>query len=161
MIVVSDTSPIINLAQIDLLFLLPELFGQIIISQAVYDEIVIKGANEAGANEIKTADWIKVKTCKNIQLFNELQTDLDGGEAEAIVLAIELNTERILMDENIGRQKALAYKLRPIGVLGILISAKQKGLIKNVKPHIDKLIYEARFFIHPKLYAEVLKLAHE
>ena len=103
MIIVSDTSPIINLAQIDLLYLLPKLYGQIIIPYAVYDEIVIKGVNEPGSHEIKTADWVSVKNCKNIQLLNELRGELDGGEAEAIVLAIELNADKILMDEQIGR----------------------------------------------------------
>ncbi len=161
MIIVSDTSPIINLAQINLLSLLPQLYGQIIIPQAVYDEIVVKGAHESGADEIKTAEWITVKSCKDLQLLNRLLIILDEGEAEAIVLAIELGADRILMDEQLGRQKAIEYKLRPIGVLGILISAKQNGMIDFVKPHLDKLIHDAHFFIHPKLYNEVLKLVNE
>ena len=161
MIVVSDASPIINLAQIDMLFLLPKLYGQIMIPPAVYEEIVIKGENEPGADEIKNAVWVFVKNCENIELLNELRAELDDGEAEAIVLSIELKADRILMDEQMGRHKALSLNLRPIGVLGILIKAKQERLIKNIKPYVDRLIQEAHFFIHPNLYSEVLKLANE
>ncbi len=161
MIIVSDTSPIINLAQINLLSLLPKLYGQIIIPQAVYNEIVINGEKDPGAYEIKNAGWITVKSCEDTQLLNELLIELDKGEAEAIVLALELNADRILMDEQIGRHKAIELKLRPIGVLGILISAKQHGLIENVKPYVINLIKDAHFFIHPKLYEEVMKVVNE
>jgi predicted nucleic acid-binding protein len=86
---------------------------------------------------------------------------LDAGEAEAIALAVEINADRILIDERRGRQKAIELSLKPIGILGILLKAKQENIISAVKPLLDKLINEADFYVHPNLYNEVLALANE
>ena len=102
MIVISDTSCIINLAQVGVLELLPKIFNEIVIPQAVYDEIVLKGSNRAGADEIKHAAWIKIKHHTNETLYTELRADLDEGEAEAITLAIELKADLLIIDEDKG-----------------------------------------------------------
>ena len=87
MLIVSDTSPIINLAAINHLYLLPELFEQIIIPQMVYQEIVIDGAGEPGSDEIQTAHWVEIQRCTNQDIINILSSELDPGKAEAIALA--------------------------------------------------------------------------
>ncbi len=161
MLIVSDTSPIINLAAIDYLWLLPKIYGQIILPQSVFDEIVIAGVGEPGADDIKFADWIEVQNCHNMTLWQQLRTELDAGEAEAIALAVEIKADRILIDERRGRQKAIDLSLRPVGILGVLIRAKQDGLISNLKPILDRLINDAGFFVNSKLYQEVLDLANE
>ena len=73
MLIVCDTSPIINLSIIDHLWLLPKIYGQIIIPQTVYDEIVIAGAGEAGADEARLAKWIEVRNCKINDLWEKLK----------------------------------------------------------------------------------------
>ena len=161
MIIISDTSPIINLAAIDYLWLLPKIYGQIIIPQSVFDEIVIAGVGEPGADEIKFADWIEVRNCHNMTLWHQLKTELDAGEAEAIALAVEIQADRILIYERRGRQKAIDLSLRPVGVLGVLLRAKQDGLISAVKPLLDRLINDAGFFVNVKLYQDVLISANE
>jgi uncharacterized protein len=88
--VVSNTSPLINLAQIGQLNLLQQLYDQVVVPQAVYDEIVVAGAGQPGATEVETYDWIKVKQVTHQQMVTSLQADVDIGEAEAIVLAVEL-----------------------------------------------------------------------
>lgn len=161
MIVVSDTSPIINLAAIGHLHLLPDLFTQLILPSSVYEEIVVTGAGEPGANEVKDADWIKIIPTSNEALLSELLIELDTGEAEAIVLALQLHADYILMDETAGRAIAISYKLQPLGLLGILLKAKQKGLIKSVTHLMDRLMYEANFYIDKTLYQFVKKSANE
>jgi uncharacterized protein len=161
MLIVSDTSPIINLAIIDHLWLIPTLYQQIILPQTVYDEIVIDGAGQAGADEIRLATWIEVRNTKNFALHAQLNTELDPGEAEAIALAVELNADRILIDEKLGRQKAIHLALKPVGILGVLLRAKQDGHISLVQPLMDRLIDEANFYIHPKLYQDILTAAGE
>jgi hypothetical protein len=161
MVIVSDTSPLINLAIIGHLDLIPRLFQSVILPQSVLDEIVTAGAGLPGADEIRQADWVEVRTCQNQFLVQTLMEKLDPGEAEAIALALEIRADLILMDEDLGRKIALEYHLQPLGTLGILLKAKQSGLIFAVKPLMDSLIVKARFFIHQKLYDDVLQLAGE
>jgi predicted nucleic acid-binding protein len=102
MIVVSNTSPIINLAAIGRLAGLQQLYGEVIIPPAVYDEIVISGAGQPGAMEIGEAAWMKVQPIANQALATALRMELDAGEAEAIVLAVEMKADLLLIDERNG-----------------------------------------------------------
>jgi len=83
-------------------------------------------------------------------MMQMLMEKLDPGESEAIVLALEIQADLILMDEDLGRKIALHYHLQPLGILGILLKAKQAGLIVAVKPLMDNLISQARFFYSSK-----------
>lgn len=161
MLVVSDTSPIINLARIEHLHLLPELFTEIVIPTAVFDEIAGPGNNEPGSDEVKTASWVKILPAPIQPLLPQLLQDLDQGEAEAIVLALDMKADYVLMDETLGRKIALTYHLQPLGLLGILVLAKQKGLVDAVAPLMDRLQLEANFFIDQRLYQHIKALANE
>lgn len=161
MLIVSDTSPIINLATIGHLHLLPDLFKEIVLPTAVFHEIVVVGAGEPGAEEIKNASWVKVIPTTDQILLLQLLQNLDPGEAEAIVLAVELHANYILMDEATGRGIALFYKLQPLGVLGILLQAKQQNLITAVTPLMDRLQSEANFYIDESLYQRIKNAANE
>ncbi|MDP2901059.1 MAG: DUF3368 domain-containing protein [Candidatus Bathyarchaeota archaeon] len=68
-----------------------------------------------------------------------LLQELDAGEAEAIALALEAGADLLLKDEHLGRETARHLKLRSIGLVGILIAAKHKGLISAIKPCLDAL----------------------
>ena len=161
MLVVSDTSPIINLATIGHLHLLPELFTEIVIPSAVFDEIAGEGNNEPGSVEVKTASWVRVLPVPVQPLISQLLQDLDQGEAEAIVLALDIKADYVLMDETLGRQIAVTYHLQPLGLLGILVLAKHKGLIGAVAPLMDRLQLEANFCIDRHLYLHIKSLAKE
>ena len=89
-----------------------------------------------------------------------LQTNLDPGESEAIALALELNAERLIIDERRGRNEAIRAGLRGTGLLGILLAAKQQYFIPLVQPILDDLIAQG-FWVREQLYAEVLQLAGE
>lgn len=161
MIIVSDTSPIINLAMIGRLDLLPALFGKVVIPQKVFEEITINGAEMPGSEEVRGAEWVIVKTCVNTTLVIALRLQVDAGEAEAIVLAMELKTDLLLIDEKLGRQVAKGFDLPIIGLLGVLKLAKQHGLISEIKPVLDQLIQQAGFRIARELYLAVLQMEGE
>jgi predicted nucleic acid-binding protein len=157
MIIVSNTSPLINLAIVGQLDLLRQLYGRIIIPQAVYHEIVVIGAGQAGAVEVKTFDWIEVQSAPDRILVTSLELELDSGEAEAIALATVLKADLLLMDERKGRIVASHLGLKFIGLLGVLVEAKRRGLVAEIKPIIDELIKKAGFWMSQQLYEHVLQ----
>jgi len=76
-------------------------------------------------------------------------------------LAIQLNADAILIDETLGRSEAIRLGLDVTGAVGVLIRAKRKGLIGEVKPEIERLIGEAGFWLHPTFVAEALRSVGE
>jgi predicted nucleic acid-binding protein len=157
MSIVSNASPLINLARIGKLDLFHKLYGELIVPEAVWQEVVVEGAGHPGADEVKTAPWIKVRAVNNKPLVQVLRQDLDAGEAEAIALALEVGAELLLMDEHLGRETARHLGLRYMGLIGVLIEAKHKGLIHAVKPYLDALRDIAGFRVSDALYRRVLQ----
>ena len=157
MIVVSNTSLLINLSRIGRLDLLSRLYGEILIPVAVWQETVVDGVGQAGADEIRAADWIKVQEVSNTAMVQALRQELDAGEAEVIALALESKADLLLMDERLGRETAHYLGLRVIGLIGVLIAAKSQGLIGELKPNLDALRNVAGFYIDNDLYLRVLK----
>lgn len=161
MIVVSNTSPLTNLAAIGLFHLLHNLYGQIFIANAVWDELNAQNQVWPGRHEVASAVWITKQSPYNQQAITALRRDLDRGEAETIALALELEADLVLLDERDGRYAAQRFGLEVVGVLGILLEAKSKGFISHIKPHLDALRQKAGFYIHDKLYQQILALAEE
>jgi uncharacterized protein len=161
MIVVSDTSPLCNLALIDHLWLLKSIYQTVIIPTIVADELA--AAKNPTIATIPQLDWIQSRSLTNRTIATQLQRDrgLDAGEANAIALALELQADDLLIDERLGRREARQLGLPIIGILGILLVAKQRNLIPVVQPVIDALIQQANFRVSPKLYQQVLNLAKE
>lgn len=161
MSVVSNTSPITNLAAIGQLHLLREIYGTILIPQAVYDELTILDRSVPGTVEVQMFDWINVRQVSDrIQVAN-LRQVVDAGEAEAIAFALEFSAERLLIDEASGRALAESLGIRITGILGTLLIAKQLGLISAVQPLMEDLIQKAGFRVSSGLYRLVLDRAGE
>ncbi|MEN0002895.1 MAG: DUF3368 domain-containing protein [Bacteroidota bacterium] len=158
MVIVSDTTAITNLHRVKLLFILKELYNQILIPPAVYEELAIYSNQK---EIIDNADWINVQSIKNEMLLSELLKELDQGEAEAIILAEETNADLLIIDEQKGRLFAKSHGIRIIGVLGILINAKNRGIISKLKPYLQELKENVGFHISEKLYIEILKRVDE
>ncbi|MCB0553226.1 MAG: DUF3368 domain-containing protein [Phaeodactylibacter sp.] len=161
MIVISDASPLINLAIIGYFNLLKELYGTIILPRAVFNELTVMGKGRPGDQEAREADWIIVEECDKLKMASELRKELDPGESEAIALAIHLNADLLLIDEKLGRIKAHALHLKTIGLLGVLMECKYRGLIPEVRPLMDRLREEANFRIGAELYEEVKRMVGE
>ena len=158
MIVVSDTSPISNLYQIGRLGLLRELFGDVVLPGAVAEEI---GALDRNRSILADNDWIKVVELQDRESLAGLTETLDKGEAEAIALALEISADAVLIDEAMGRKEALRRGLNVTGIIGVLLRAKQKGLIPAVEPVIGELVTEAGFWLDPVFIEEILRISGE
>ncbi len=159
--IISNTSPLINLASIRMLHILEKLYGEIIIPFAVWDEIVIKGKGQPGSEEVKNANWIKKEAVKNIPLIESLTLSVDRGEAEVIALAKEKKAEFLIIDERMAREIARHLGLNYIGLLGVLREAKSRGMIKSIKKYMDSLRTSAGFWISDDVYKEILLIEKE
>ena len=157
MIVVSDTSPITNLIQIGCLNLLNVVFGKIIIPQTVYNELCELADQK---KILADQDWISVIAAENRSVITQLEANLDKGEAEAIALAIELQSDFLIIDEIKGRTIAENMGIKIVGLLGTLLKAKELGYLSELKPKLEQLV-KLGFRINPRLYEHVLKMAGE
>jgi uncharacterized protein len=156
---VSDTSPITNLAAIAQLDLLHQLYGTILIPQAVYEELT--RFDVPGSVEVQTLSWIETVAVVDTELVVELEMELDPGEASAIALAVERKATLLMLDERKGVQVATRYGLRVQGVLGVLLRAKAQGMIPLVRPLLDSLVNDAGFWMTKNLYQRILQIAQE
>lgn len=162
MIVISDATPIISLIKIESLDVLETMYKRVIIPKAVYDELIINIDYKSEIDFIEECTFLETKIVEaelSVSLLQR-QLKLDLGESEAIVLANNIDADLIIIDERKARRIAKDTGLNVTGTLGVLVQAKQKGIIKELKPLLDKLIdHEIR--ISKKLYEEILKLAEE
>jgi uncharacterized protein len=158
MIVVSDTSAISNLLQVDLLHLLNLVYGKIIIPKAVYKELC---EIDSQKQFIDSLNWIEIESPSDFELIKKLEADLDSGESEAIALAIEFKADFLIIDERIGRKIAESLGIKIVGLLGTLLKAKENGFIKTISPVLEDLSQNAGFHINPQLRNYILQLANE
>lgn len=157
MIVVSDTSPLNYLILIDYQDVLPTLFGQIVIPQAVLNELQHAKTPEKIKNWIATKPiWLEVRNVR-VSPINRFE-NLDYGEREAIFLAEELGADAILIDEKDGRREAAKLGFVIIGTLSVLDRAAETNLISFAEA-VDRL--RRTQFREPKLIVKALLEKHK
>jgi uncharacterized protein len=159
-IVVSDTSPIRALKHLGLLDLLEKLYGSVYVPDAVAAEL--RKANRlCGAIEVGDFPFLKVHAPKDQARVRMVSATLDDGEAAALVLAVEIAADFVLIDERLGRRVAEQMGLTPVGVLGVLAESKERKLIAAVRPLVERLEKELQFRMAPHLVALILRRVQE
>jgi predicted nucleic acid-binding protein len=159
MIVISDTTPIISLLKINKLSLLQVLFKNVIIPQAVYNELVSNPKYTNEAVVIFNTSYISIKKVENRQQVDELRNNsgLDIGESEAITYSKMVNADLLLMDEQKGRSVAKQLGLSITGTIGILIQAFNENLIsKEEILNSIKVLKESGRYISESLYNRLI-----
>lgn len=160
MIVIADTTPIISLLKIKKLDILENLFGNVFIPMAVFDELVTNSAFSEEANILKSAKFIKMETVldeKSVSLLRRA-TGLDLGESEAIILAEERKSDLLLMDEIKGRAVAKQMGIHIMGLIGILLAAFENKLLTKVEiVRCIEILRNSRRHINEKLYQDLLE----
>jgi predicted nucleic acid-binding protein len=156
--VISNTTPILSLLKIGKLHLLKELYGNVTVPMAVFQEIE-RGKEKPYYQNLTLLDWIDIQGIKN-QDARAYFIDLDEGEAEVLILAKEQNAELVIMDEILGRRYAQQLGFNLTGTIGILLKAKEKGLIESLKALLTELT-EKGTWLSPKLISKTIKLANE
>ena len=138
MIIISDTTPIISLLKINRLNLLEKLFGEVLIPNAVYNELTTNKRFSDEAELVIHASYIKTVSVSNPEAVRILRmaTGLDQGESEAVVLTDELKADILLMDEAKGRTISTQMGITVMGTIGLLISAYEDKLITSEEARI-------------------------
>ena len=157
--VICNSSPIIGLCIIGKLDLLWNIYEEVIIPEAVYNEVVKSvDIEKIGAKELQKAvddKNVTIYKVKDELLVNRFMGRLHRGELEVIAGAKELNLEYLLIDERSARALAEALMLEPTGTLGVLKFAKMAGYIDELKIYLDCLM-ENNYRISKKIYSEIL-----
>jgi len=158
MLIVCDSSPLIALAKCDKLDFLDRLFDSVLVPEQVYREFSFSGKPEAE----KIVAWARGKVEKpgSDNWLRANMLSLDPGETEAIALYWEKSADLLLIDERKGRKAAAENGVNIIGVVGIFIRSKNKGLIPAVKPFLDLLLNDS-YYISTNLYRYALKITKE
>jgi len=159
MSIVADSGPILSCARANRLELLHQVITDLIIPDAVYEEIVIRGAGKPGSAEVQGASWIRRLSVRDRAFVDQLPPKLHLGEREAIALAKEQGAA-LLVDEREARREALHQGIAVMGSLKVLREAKTRGIIPRVTPILDELI-AAGLYISEALYEAFLRQLDE
>jgi len=150
--IVSDSTTLIILFDLNRMELLSNLFSKIIIPSSVYEEVNAK-------KPIVLPNFISVQKAQNSELLETLKLVLDLGESEAIALALELKS-KLIIDEKKGRKIAMKQGLEIIGLLGIVYLNIKKGFLtkKEAQAFLEDAL-EHGYRINEKLIREMLQKA--
>jgi predicted nucleic acid-binding protein len=156
--IVVNSGPLISLARIEHLDLLPRLFGEILVPGAVFTEVT-RDLSLPGAAAVQEADWLIVCDVADRSAVDRLSFWLDAGESEVVVLAQEHGVTAAI-DERRARNLAAALGVAQTGTVGILLAAKRAGLIPALTPLLD-LLAARGVHLSSRLYEEARRMAGE
>ena len=158
--VIVNSTPLIALCNADLLNILKKIYGSIIIPKAVFDEVTAK--KDSACLQIKqNLDWITVETITNIEDRKMYKAKLHAGEVDVMILAqADPKADLVIIDDNAAKKTAKYLGLTVTGTLGVLIKAKQSGIISSVKNAITKILSNG-FYINENIIKLALKQAGE
>jgi predicted nucleic acid-binding protein len=157
--VLSDSSPLITLAKIGRLELLPKLYETVTITPEVYAEVVVDGVRLAGSSEISAAAWIDVTPVQNPAELAAAQQrfGLGVGEVSVIVLSTELKVDVLLMDDMEARKLARREGLVVLGTVGVLLDAFKRNLLTDLTNAYRQLL-SSDAYVDPMLLQNILKI---
>ena len=161
MIVVADTSVLVNLCRAGQGELFKSLFHEVLIPPEVAAEFFHLIATIPRFAGLKLPDGIREQAPNALSPVVRAAAGLDAGEAAALSLAVEIHADAVLLDERRGYEVARQLGLHAIGVLGILLRAKSAGFLTEIKPVMEALQRDANFWISESLREQVLRLAGE
>lgn len=157
--VIVNSTPLIVLCGVGKLDILRELYREIFIPAAVYQEVT--EVKDSACTQIMTQkSWIHVERIRSDADRMMYKAKLHTGEVEVMILAQEQEADLVIIDDNAAKKTAKYLGLTVTGTLGVLLKAKQKGLIEKIKP----LLFEMKrngFYIDAKLELMVLEQAGE
>lgn len=141
MIAVSDSSPLITLAKLSRLALLPHLIPTVFITEEVHREIVGRGEGRAGSVEVASASWIHVRPVDDKPpVYSAAHAfHLGLGETSTIFLGKQLRADLLLIDETKARKVAAAFGFSVVGCVGLLEQLYLRGKTRDLRADFQQL----------------------
>ena len=158
--VIVNTTPLIALSHVGWLDILKKLYGEVTIPEAVYNELSVKAESVCKKAVDSSLDWIRVDKIKNQMAKTMYKTQLHDGEVEVMILAKEVAADVVIIDDANAKKHAKYLGLPVTGTLGVLIKAKQKGYINELRPMLQRMV-ESGIYLSQSLIELCLKQAGE
>ena len=157
--VIVNSTPLITLSKINRLELLKELYGEITIPEAVFHEVTAKN-DGIKRKLLESRAWVHVQQISDDSDKRMYKAKLHDGEVEVMILAQEVKADLVIIDDNAARKTAIYLGLPLTGTIGVLLRAKEKGMIPRVMPLVENLEQNG-MYVSPQLKAWVRSQAHE
>ena len=154
-----NTSPLFYLHRLGLLELLKKLYGHITVPEAVKKELKEGQAQGEDVPQLENYTWVEIRSV-SMPKYLQLIADLGPGESEVLALATNHPSAFVIIDDKLARRIAEMQRFRLTGTAGVLLRAKQKGLVPALKPIIERLL-DLDFRLKPDLVKATLELAGE
>lgn len=155
--VISNTTPLLYLHRIGQIEILPRLYGRICVAQQVVDELDAGGEN---APKLRALDWVDIREALIPESLKPV-ADLGAGEAGTIALGLAMpGAILLLLDDRFARQVATFHRLQFSGTAGVLLRAKEAGLIEAVRPLLQGLV-AAGFYLRSRHLTAICRMAGE
>jgi len=156
---VVNTSPIFYLHRLGLLDILNKLYGIVTVPEAVKHELEQGGLQGEDIPRLEKYPWINILSV-NLPQYLNLIVDLGLGESEVLAIAADHPSALVVLDDKLARSIAEMQGFRLTGTAGVLLRAKERGLIPALKPVMERLV-SLDFRLKPDLFKAILNLSGE
>lgn len=143
--VIVNSTPLIALCKIGCLSFLRDLYGEITIPEAVFKEVTVKN-DVVRAAILNQMDWIHIQSVTTERDNKMYRAKLHDGEVEVMILAQELQADLVILDDNAARKTAAFLGLPLTGTVGVLLRAKERGLIDQLMPLVEDMEKKGLYF---------------
>jgi uncharacterized protein len=157
--IICNTSPLQYLHQLGHLSIVPALAGRILVPGSVASELDAGRFLGYDVPDVRALNWVSIREPVSLPAL-ALSSDLGPGEAAVLALALESRNAVVILDDNLARRVARLLKIPMTGTLGLLLDARKKGLVSEIKPLLDRLD-QLNFRVSTETRAAVLKAAGE
>jgi len=155
---VVNSTPLISLHDIGMLDILNKMYNKVYIPHGVYEEISVHG--DIQKDTLLSYPNFLIQHIVNESAKRYFKTALHKGEVEVMILADEINADVCIIDDRLAREYAKYLGLKITGTLGLIVKAKERGLVKSVTPLMDAMI-ENEIYISSVLYENIKKISNE
>jgi predicted nucleic acid-binding protein len=154
---VVNASPLILLAAVDALFLLPQLTGTVLVPVAVLGEVLAAREAHPALQSLSTTAWVRIEPAVPVPA-EVAGWDLGAGETQVLALALSRGGTEVILDDLQARRCSRSLGLPTTGTLGLILRAKRRGFIPAARPVVEKLLEHRLYLAHDLVEAALAEV---